>query len=167
MALTDEQKSTFAKGFNLFLERTEQTKTEIAALLGLTPQVTSGWSRAISVPSYEICQKLLSLQKPMTVSEMFGDFVSFVQTMETANDLNSILDCFESTIFAKKRDLTIVDFQQGEYDYRKIIQDFVKAVVHIKEFPNPNRIEQILSKAKEFPNINQAIQAEMNWWNQK
>lgn len=164
MALTDEQKETFAKGFNAFLERTEQSKTTVAELLGVTPQVTSGWSRMVSVPSYELCQKLLSLDKPMTVAEMFGVSASTAQTLELSSHYMGVIDSFEEIVLKKGRDLTIRDFQSGEFDYRRLIQDFVEVLVYLSEFPEHDRIEKLFKKAKKFPNIYEAIQSEMNWW---
>lgn len=164
MPLSDEMKSSFAQGFQSFLKRTGQTRTEIAEQLGITPQVTSAWSRAVIVPSYEICKKLLTLEKPMTVSEMFGDLAATAQTLELAGNYKTAVDFFEEEILGKGRDLSIKDFQSGKYDYRKIIQDFVEVVVFMKHFPSQQKLQKILAKVKKLSNVHEAIQSEINWW---
>lgn len=162
--MSNEQTKIFAKGFNSFLERTEQSKTEIAKKLGITPQVTSGWSRGISEPSFETCQKLLNLDKPMRISEMFGEIVSTVQILELATKFNIIVDLFEEIIVDYGKDFSIKDFKNGEYDYRKLIQDFVEILIYLRDFPQQDRLEKFLKKLKTRPNINKAIQSEINLW---
>lgn len=164
MALAEEQKKDFAKGFNAFLERTKQSRTDVAEKLGVTPQVVSGWSRAVSVPSYEMCQKLLSIEEPMFLSELFGTMVSSCQIYLAGEKYINILIDFENKILDRERDLSIKDFQNGDCDYRKLIQDYVEAIMYMGYYPDDEMVKRTFKKAKKLPNVYEAIQAEMNLW---
>lgn len=100
----------------------------------------------------------------MTVSEMFGALAATAQTLELAENYKITVDFFEEEILGKGRDLSIKDFQSGEYDYRKIIQDFVEVIIFMKHFPLQQKLQKIWGKMKKLSNVREAVQSEINWW---